>query len=481
MREWVVELRRFYVGLDMTLSQLEETLGVDVTTLSRILNGKRLPEVEFLSRLSEAVRGVTGAPVTPEVAQMLRRLYFNACQVHDPHRYEVYQLKELLKAAEERISEAELTVMELRAQLRAEQDLRAQLESGLNQLASRAVGRDGGLEREIERATQERDRVDREYLQKVRSLAAMMHDVAALEEDREAAAERLRQAEVRLEEELERRWLEASDEGAGGARRWPFRRPARLGGHPAVSVASAAEADMQQLHAAFANLSYRTNALVAQQLATLIEMGKPVPEGGLSGPDSRADVYRLESLATRIRRSSENVLLLAGEDQGRLWPKPAPLDEVLRAAAAEVEQQDRVDIGAVPDVRVTGRVVNGLIRLVAELLCNATAFSVPTTRVTVAGRRMADAGVRLEIHDEGIGLSADALVAINGRLADPPPPSQSAGHRRLGLAVVGRLAAVHEIRVRLEPNAMGGTSALVVLDHRAFAKDTARALGPGGS
>jgi len=163
-----------------------------------------------------------------------------------------------------------------------------------------------------------------------------------------------------------------------------------------------------------------------------------------------------------MRRNGENLLVLAGEEPGRRWTRPVPLVDVLRAAASEVEQYERIELAAVPTTEVAGRVVNDLVHLLAELLENATSFSSPQTKVKVTGHALPDGRVLIEIHDTGIGLSPEDLAAINERLASPPTVDVSVS-RRMGLFVVGRLSQRHGIRIQLRPSDSGGTTALVML------------------
>ncbi|WP_280672607.1 MULTISPECIES: sensor histidine kinase [unclassified Kitasatospora] len=211
------------------------------------------------------------------------------------------------------------------------------------------------------------------------------------------------------------------------------------------------------INAMFTNLSRRSQGLIQRQLSLISEL-----ESREADPDQLASLFKLDHLATRMRRNGENLLVLAGEDPGRRWTRPVPLVDVLRAAASEVEQYERIELAAVPTAEVAGRVVNDLVHLLAELLENATSFSSPQTRVRVTGHALPDGRVLVEIHDTGIGLSPDDLGEINERLANPPTVDVSVS-RRMGLFVVGRLALRHGIRIQLRPSDSGGTAALVVL------------------
>ncbi|MFI7387030.1 nitrate- and nitrite sensing domain-containing protein [Streptomyces sp. NPDC049813] len=230
------------------------------------------------------------------------------------------------------------------------------------------------------------------------------------------------------------------------------------------------------VNAMFTNLSRRSQGLIQRQLSLISEL-----ESREADPDQLSSLFKLDHLATRMRRNGENLLVLAGEEPGRRWTRPVPLVDVLRAAASEVEQYERIELAAVPATEVAGRVVNDLVHLLAELLENATSFSSPQTKVKVTGHALPDGRVLIEIHDTGIGLSPEDLAAINERLASPPTVDVSVS-RRMGLFVVGRLSQRHGIRIQLRPSDSGGTTALVMLpvDVAQGGKKIPGQAGPGG-
>ncbi|GAA3295711.1 hypothetical protein GCM10020295_23560 [Streptomyces cinereospinus] len=228
------------------------------------------------------------------------------------------------------------------------------------------------------------------------------------------------------------------------------------------------------VNAMFTNLSRRSQGLIQRQLSLISEL-----ESREADPDQLASLFKLDHLATRMRRNGENLLVLAGEEPGRRWTRPVPLVDVLRAAASEVEQYERIELASVPTTQVAGRVVNDLVHLLAELLENATSFSSPQTKVKVTGHALPDGRVLIEIHDTGIGLSPEDLAQINERLASPPTVDVSVS-RRMGLFVVGRLSQRHGIRIQLRPSDSGGTTALVMLPVD-VAQGGKKPQGKGGS
>ncbi|MFE9678804.1 nitrate- and nitrite sensing domain-containing protein [Streptomyces sp. NPDC006259] len=212
------------------------------------------------------------------------------------------------------------------------------------------------------------------------------------------------------------------------------------------------------INAIFTNLSRRNQSLIEGQLTLITEL-----ENNEADPDQLENLFRLDHLATRMRRNGENLLVLAGEEPGRRWDQPVPLVDVLRAASSEVEQYERVELSGVPEAEIHGRAVTDLVHLLAELLENATTFSSPQTKVRVTATRLPDGRVMIEIHDKGIGLTAEDFADINHKLANPPTVD-AAISQRMGLFVVGRLSDRHGIRVQLRPSGeQAGTTSLVML------------------
>ncbi|MBE8470695.1 sensor histidine kinase [Streptomyces justiciae] len=222
--------------------------------------------------------------------------------------------------------------------------------------------------------------------------------------------------------------------------------------------------------AIFTSLSRRSEALVEGQLHLLTDLEKNEAD-----PDQLENLFRLDHLATRMRRNGENLLVLAGEEPRHRWDQPMPLIDTVRAAASEVEQYERVQISGIPETLVHGRAATDLVHLLAELLENATTFSSPRSPVRVTAAQLPDGRAMVEIHDEGVGLTSQDFAELNRKLADPPTVD-AAISRRMGLFVVGRLAERHGIRVQLRPaRAEYGAIALVMLPYTTLADEGAPA------
>ncbi|MEU6348744.1 nitrate- and nitrite sensing domain-containing protein [Streptomyces sp. NPDC047072] len=226
----------------------------------------------------------------------------------------------------------------------------------------------------------------------------------------------------------------------------------------AVRLASEQALLRGNINAIFTNLSRRNQSLIEGQLTLITDL-----ENNEADPDQLENLFRLDHLATRMRRNGENLLVLAGEEPGRRWDQPVPLVDVLRAASSEVEQYERIELSGVPEAEIHGRAVTDLVHLLAELLENATTFSSPQTKVRVTATRLPDGRIMIEIHDKGIGLTAEDFADINHKLANPPTVD-AAISQRMGLFVVGRLSDRHGIRVQLRPSGeQAGTTSLVML------------------
>ncbi|MEV2190459.1 nitrate- and nitrite sensing domain-containing protein [Streptomyces phaeochromogenes] len=222
----------------------------------------------------------------------------------------------------------------------------------------------------------------------------------------------------------------------------------------------------------FVNLARRSQVLLHKQLTLLDTMERRTDD-----TDELADLFRLDHLTTRMRRHAEGLVILSGAAPSRQWRKPVQLMDVVRAAVAEVEDYERIEVRRLPRMAVTGSAVADVTHLVAELLENATVFSPPHTAVQVLGERVAN-GFTLEIHDRGLGMAAEALLDANLRLAETPEFELS-DTDRLGLFVVSRLAQRQNVRVSLQPSPYGGTTAVVFVPDALLSDDVPDTNGMG--
>ncbi|WP_380018734.1 sensor histidine kinase [Dactylosporangium sucinum] len=206
----------------------------------------------------------------------------------------------------------------------------------------------------------------------------------------------------------------------------------------------------------FLSIARRSQSLIHRQL-TLLD--------GMERRESEAvkldDLFRVDHLATRMRRNAENLIVLAGASPGRVWRRTVPMVDIVRGAIAEVEDYARVTVFPIGQVELAGRAVSDVIHLVAELVENALSFSPPHTEVHIKGQLVGN-GYVLEVEDRGLGIAPDELAELNARIASHPEFNLTSA-ARLGLFVVSRLAERHGIRVQLKESAYGGTTAVVLI------------------
>ncbi|MFI8880951.1 nitrate- and nitrite sensing domain-containing protein [Streptomyces sp. NPDC053813] len=245
----------------------------------------------------------------------------------------------------------------------------------------------------------------------------------------------------------------------------------------AADLAAQLERLKNTVHHTFVNLSLRTLGLVERQLGVIEGL-----EEREHDPERLATLFKLDHMATVMRRHSENMLVLAGAEHGHGHPGAIPLVDVLRAAVSEIERYERVTIQSLPPhAQIAGFAADDLSHLVAELLENATAFSPPDSHVQLSGWLLESGEVMLSVQDEGIGMSAVRMGELNTRLADPAlfeAGEQSADGAGLGLQVTSLLAARHGVRVQLRDHKGSGVTAVVVLPQALLPKAPPAATPP---
>ena len=210
-------------------------------------------------------------------------------------------------------------------------------------------------------------------------------------------------------------------------------------------------------NAMFVSLSRRSQSLI-ERLAHLIDS----LEQDEADPDRLSNLFSMDHLVTRMRRNSENLLLLAGHEGARKWSEPVSLTDVARAATSEIEQYSRVTLTIQPGIAISGSAVSDIVHLLAEIIENATVFSAKHTPVHVSARVLATAGVLIEVSDSGVGIPPSRLSDINSRLENPPVIDVSVS-RHMGLFAASRLAERHGVRVQLQGRSPQGLTAVIWL------------------
>jgi signal transduction histidine kinase len=212
----------------------------------------------------------------------------------------------------------------------------------------------------------------------------------------------------------------------------------------------------------FANVARRTQNLVQRQLAEVDEL-----ERNEQNPTLLERLYRLDHLSTRLRRSADKLLVIAGSREQAMIGRPIDLATALRSALAEIEDYKRVRLGNLCPITLASPVASDLVLLFAELLENATASSPPDSVIEVSARIQNDNTCLVLIVDHGFGMTAEQLAEENRRLVERER-LDIAPTGLLGLFVVGRLARRHSLTVRLVETPGGGITALVTLSPELF-------------
>jgi signal transduction histidine kinase len=282
-------------------------------------------------------------------------------------------------------------------------------------------------------------------------------------------------AEVRLPEEV--RELSTAGDAGQGAEVEP------IGVHSTDEIGQVARA-FDQVHqeavrlaadearlrgsvsAMFISLSRRGGSLLERLLKLIDSL-----ELGEQDSERLADLFRMDHLATRMRRNSENLLVLAGQEPPRRWAEPVSLADVARASVSEIEQYDRVVLDLQPGLGVTGNAVADVVHLLAEIIENATTFSQKSTHVTVSGHSLRSGGVLINVIDSGMGMTEEQLAVVNWRLENPPAADVEVS-RHMGLFAVAHLADRHGIRVRLRKATGTGLIAHVWLPEALISHDS---------
>ena len=218
--------------------------------------------------------------------------------------------------------------------------------------------------------------------------------------------------------------------------------------------------------AMFVSLSRRSGSLLERLLRLIDSL-----ELGEQDSERLADLFRMDHLATRMRRNSENLLVLAGQEPPRRWAEPVSLADVARASVSEIEQYDRVVLDLQPGLGVTGNAVADVVHLLAEIIENATTFSQKSTHVTVSGHSLRSGGVLINVIDSGMGMTEEQLAVVNWRLENPPAADVEVS-RHMGLFAVAHLADRHGIRVRLRKATGAGLIAHVWLPEALISHDS---------
>ncbi|WP_405887547.1 ATP-binding protein [Streptomyces sp. NBC_01136] len=227
----------------------------------------------------------------------------------------------------------------------------------------------------------------------------------------------------------------------------------------------------------FVNIARRVQAIVHQQNKELREM----EEDHGRNPDVFDDLLRIDHGTALIGRLADSIAVLGGGRPGRNWPEPVPLFSVMRGAMSRILEYRRIELHSIAEVNVNGIHVEPVIHAVAELLDNATRYSPPTSKVHLTAITV-QTGVAIEIEDSGVAFNDEARQKMEKLLeqARAGIDLQILGEApRLGMAVVGRLSKMYDMKIALRQSAYGGVRAVVVVPSDMLTKDPAPGLAHG--
>uniref|UniRef100_UPI001F09C3F3 sensor histidine kinase n=1 Tax=Streptomyces scabiei TaxID=1930 RepID=UPI001F09C3F3 len=302
-----------------------------------------------------------------------------------------------------------------------------------------AVSQEAGLllrerARTAEEYAQERGRLTEEFVQERARIAA------------EFARER-----VRLTTESERERARLSDERDRTAEEIIQERVLLS------ERARQAETERSALLAVTANVAGRMQALATGTLADLRAM-----EERHADEDVLADLLHLDHRTAQAGRLADSVAVLAGTRSGRRWARPIPMESILRGAMGRIGAYRRVRLHSSSEAAVAGHAAEGVMHALAELLDNAANFSRPTAEVHVYVEEV-PAGAIISVEDSGLVMGDVQLRRAERAVSGEATDLASLSGTRLGLAVVGRLARKHGLRISFRPSARGGTGVLMLI------------------
>ncbi|MFE2516120.1 ATP-binding protein [Streptomyces mirabilis] len=221
-----------------------------------------------------------------------------------------------------------------------------------------------------------------------------------------------------------------------------------------------ANSDRAAAISATANAAGRMQALSTGMLADLRAM-----EEKHSDEEVLADLLHLDHRTAQAGRLADSVAVLAGARSGRRWARPIVMESILRGAMGRIGGYQRVRVHSASDAAVAGHAAEGVMHALAELLDNAANFSPPTAEVHVYVEEV-PAGVIVSVEDSGLVMGDVQLRRAERAVSADAENAADLGGltgTRLGLAVVGRLARKHGLKVSFRPSARGGTGVLVLI------------------
>ncbi|MFF7092168.1 ATP-binding protein [Streptomyces rubradiris] len=208
---------------------------------------------------------------------------------------------------------------------------------------------------------------------------------------------------------------------------------------------------------ATSNTAARMQALATATLADLRAM-----EERHTDEDVLHDLLHLDHRTAQAGRLADSIAVLTGARSGRRWARPISMESILRGAMGRIAGYRRVRVHSTSEAAVAGHAAEGVMHALAELLDNAANFSPPTAEVHVYVEEV-PAGVIVSVEDSGLVMGDVQLRRAERAVTGNVSGLGGLTGTRLGLAVVGRLARKHGLKVSFRPSARGGTGVLMLI------------------
>ncbi|KOV56177.1 ATP-binding protein [Streptomyces sp. MMG1121] len=295
-----------------------------------------------------------------------------------------------------------------------------------------------------------------------RRLEAVTQDLGRLLRQQARTTDESRQEQQRLIDELARQRAEFTESFA--AERSRLERESgqetdRLRRENARLTAELERARRERATAvsATSNTAGRMQALATATLADLRAM-----EDRHSDEDVLADLLHLDHRTAQAGRLADSIAVLTGARSGRRWARPIGMESILRGAMGRIAGYQRVRVHSASEAAVAGHAAEGVMHALAELLDNAANFSPPTAEVHVYVEEV-PAGVIVSVEDSGLVMGDVQLRRAERAVCGDVSELGGLTGTRLGLAVVGRLARKHGLKVSFRPSARGGTGVLMLI------------------
>ncbi|MFE3205669.1 putative bifunctional diguanylate cyclase/phosphodiesterase [Embleya sp. NPDC059237] len=200
VRDWAEAVRTVFQAFGgLSVRRYSARRHMDPATLSRFLNGTRIPQWEFVTTLLDDVAEHRGQSYSPDVFEHLRRMHRSALQATGSPFHQLQMLEEQLREADELARQAGAREEELNELLAARQRRITDLE---NQMKRLRIGAD------TERARMLADQEHRTRLDGERQ--RLLAEISQLQEELSGAKSRSAHAEARCAA-LERRIAEIEE------------------------------------------------------------------------------------------------------------------------------------------------------------------------------------------------------------------------------------------------------------------------------